>query len=171
MADQLIGEIKAFGFNFAPRGWAKCEGQILSISQNSALFDLLGTTYGGDGRTTFGLPDLRGRAPIGAGTALSPIKLGEKGGNERITLSISNLPPHAHNPKVSVKNGEGESNSPINGVISNKAHGFSEDATPNNFLGGVKEDIVGNGTPIDIRSPYLGINYCIALVGIYPSRN
>lgn len=102
---------------------------------------------------------------------MSNVKLGEKGGLEQVTLSISNLPPHSHNPKVAINNGNGEESSSANGIISNITSGFSEGATPNTFLGGVKEDTVGNGTPINIRNPYLGMNYCIALVGIFPSRS
>ncbi len=172
-AEPFIGEIMLFGGNYAPRGWAQCNGQLLPIVSNSALFSILGTTYGGNGRTTFALPDLRGRIPKGEGngTALSSVKLGEKGGKEHTVLSIANLPPHTHNTKVNVKNGVGNASSPENGIISDNTHGFSEQATPNAFLGGVKENTIGNGTPFDVRNPYLGMNYCIALEGVYPSRN
>ncbi len=171
--DPYLGTIGIFAGNFAPRGWAKCEGQLLPIASNTALFSLLGTTYGGDGRTTFGLPDLRGRAPIGMGngSGMSPVGIGQKGGKEHTVLSIANLPPHTHNTKVAVKNGGGEEPSPVNGIISNNPNGYSEEATPNAFLGGVKEDTIGNGTPVDVRNPYLGMNYCIALVGVFPSRS
>lgn len=171
--DPILGSIGIFAGNFAPRGWAKCEGQLLPIASNSALFSLLGTTYGGDGRTTFALPDLRGRIPkgYGNGLGLAPVTLGEKGGKEHTVLSITNLPPHTHNTKVAVKNGIGELTSPVNGIIANEERGFAEDATPNAFLGGVKEDTVGNETPVDIRNSYLGMNYCIALEGVFPSRS
>ncbi|WP_034045949.1 phage tail protein [Wocania ichthyoenteri] len=133
----MMGEIKMFAGNFAPRGWAFCEGQLLPISQNSALFSLLGTTYGGDGRTTFGLPDLRGRTPIhkGQGVNLNNVRLGQKGGSETKELI-----------KVSV---------------------FEDASGKSNEIYTVKS----SSPKLYTRDPYIGINYIIALDGIYPSRN
>jgi len=170
--EPFLGQIQAFGFNFAPRGWAMCEGQLLAISQNTALFSLLGTTFGGDGRTTFGLPDLRGRsiAGMGNGPGLSTISWGEKGGAENHTLTIPQIPSHAHAVKVAVNTAPGDEASPTS-MIASSANGFSEDATPNAILGGVSSSDVGGGQSFGIRSPYLGINMCIALQGIFPSRN
>jgi len=168
----FVGQIQAFGFNFAPRGWAKCDGQLLAISQYNALFSLLGTMYGGDGRTTFGLPDLRGRSIVGIGTGpgLSNIKQGEKGGSENATLTINNMPNHNHSVQVQVNTGVGSEPDPT-GFIANEPNGFAEDATANAHLGGVTQASVGGGQSFGIRSPFLGIEVCIALEGVYPSRN
>jgi len=170
--EPFIGQIQAFGFNFAPRGWAMCEGQLLPISQNTALFSLLGTTFGGDGRTTFGLPDLRGRSIVGMGNGpgLSSISWGERGGAENHTLSVAQMPNHNHSVQVQVNTGAGSEPDPT-GFIANEPNGFAEDATANAHLGGVTEASVGGGQSFGIRSPYLGINVCIALQGIFPSRN
>ena len=170
--EPFIGQIQAFGFNFAPRGWARCEGQLLAISQYSALFSLLGTTYGGDGRTTFGLPDLRGRSIVspGNGPGLSSISWGERGGAEQVTLSQNQMPSHTHGVAVSVNTGNGEEASPTNFISSHKG-AFNEDSSSGAVLGGVNQNNVGGNQPTSIRSPYVGIYYCIALVGIFPSRN
>lgn len=168
--EPFIGQIQAFGFNFAPQGWAKCDGQLLPISSNTALFSLLGTTYGGDGRTTFGLPDLRGRSIVhaGNGPGLSNINLGQKSGEEQVTLSINNM--LAHNHTVAVSNEDGEESDPTNRVIAANAASFNDDASgatlKNNSV-----STVGGSQAFGIRSPFIGINVCIALVGIYPSRS
>ncbi len=168
----FLGQLQAFGFNFAPRGWAKCEGQLLAISQYNALFSLLGTMYGGDGRTTFGLPDLRGRSIVGIGTGpgLSNIRQGEKGGAENANLTINNLPNHNHSVKVAVNTDPG-SEAASTGILASRAGGYAEDPTSGAVLGGVSETSVGGSQPFNIRSPYLGIEVCIALEGVYPSRN
>ncbi len=170
--EPFIGQIQTFGFNFAPRGWAKCEGQLLAISQNSALFSLLGTTYGGDGRTTFGLPDLRGRSIIGPGNGpgLSSISWGQRAGAENLTLSVNNMPSHNHGVTVSVNTGNGEEASST-GILSSHTGAFNEDPSGGAVLGGVNSTNTGGNQPTNIRNPYVGIYYCIALVGLYPSRN
>jgi microcystin-dependent protein len=170
--EPFLGQIQAFGFNFAPRGWAKCDGQLLSISSNTALFSLLGTMYGGDGRTTFGLPDLRGRSMLhsGNGPGLTNITQGQKSGAENHTLTDAQIPTHAHAVKVAVNTAPGDESSPTS-TIASSANGFSEDATANSFLGGVSSSNVGGGQAFNMRNPYLGINVCIALQGIFPSRN
>ncbi len=170
--EPFLGQIQAFGFNFAPRGWAKCEGQLLSISQYTALFSLLGTTFGGDGRTTFGLPDLRGRSIVGDGNGpgLSGIQWGEKGGTETHTLTTAQMPAHNHDVKVGVNTAIGDEATPT-AVLAGTANGYAEDATPGSVLGGVSESNVGGGQSYNTRNPYLGINVCIALQGIFPSRN
>ena len=167
MAEPFIGEISMFAGNFAPRGWAFCDGQLLAISQNSALFSLLGTTYGGDGRTTFGLPDLRGRVPMhpGNGPGLSPRRLGEKGGSEANTLSVNSLPPHVHT--LSVSNEEGELTSPVgNSMAVSDDRNYINGSNATNNTG-----TVGGGQAVNNIPPYLGVHFIIALVGIYPSRS
>jgi microcystin-dependent protein len=170
--DPIIGQIQAFGFNFPPQGWASCDGSLLSISQYTALFSLLGTTYGGDGQSTFALPDLRGRNAIhsGQGAGLSAFALGQKGGNENATLTANNLPPHNHAISVGVNTANGEESAPTSKIAAS-ANSFSEDVTAGAKLGGVSEQNAGSSQPFSIRKPYLGINYSIALEGIYPSRN
>ena len=170
-ADPFIGEVIMFAGNFAPRGWALCDGQLLSISQNTALFSLLGTTYGGDGRTTFGLPDLRGRVAIhpGNGPGLSNYKLGQKGGVESATMTIQNMPSHNHTigaygqaPNTNDPNGAVMANlGPIPAIYSNKLGKVQMNPTGH----------TGGEQPFDIRQPYVTVNYIIALQGTYPSRN
>jgi len=147
----FIGSIMMFGFNFPPNGWALCQGQLLSIQQNTALFSLLGTTYGGNGTTTFALPDLRGRSPIGRGQGpgLSDISQGEVSGTENVTLLTTNM-------------------------IAGQANNFFAAAnTANGSMGGVTATLApaGNNQPFGSRNPYLGLNFSIALEGIFPSRN
>jgi microcystin-dependent protein len=169
--DPFIGQIQVFGFNFAPRGWAFCNGQLLSIAQNTALFSLLGTTYGGDGRTTFALPNLQGRSMIhyGSGPGLNPVQIGQSGGNENTTLTVNNLPPHNHTVQVNVNTATGEESSSTS-YLSSHAGAFSEAPSANAVLAGVNQTNVGGNQPVSIRNPFLGINVCIALQGIYPSR-
>ena len=170
MSEPFLGEIQMFGFNFPPRGWAHCDGQILPINQNQALFSLLGTTYGGDGRTTFALPDLRGRTSVhpGQGAGLSNIVLGQKFGATEITLATANLPPHSHT--VRCKNDEGNSEEPAGHFIAQDGEdGFAEEADASMANDAVTN--TGGGQPLSIRNPYLGIYHAIALVGIFPSRN
>jgi len=174
MSEPFLGEIRMFGGNFAPRGWAFCNGQLLSIASNSALFSLLGTTYGGDGRTTFGLPDLRGRSPVhaGNGPGLSPKTLGEKSGAETTTLTTANMPAHSHAAQVS--SGNGNTNSPVGKVWSKDAgvqsatySGNAPDASmAANAIGNAGSNAAFNNLP-----PYLAVNFIIALQGIYPSRS
>jgi microcystin-dependent protein len=167
MSEPFLGQIQTFGFNFAPRGWSECNGQLLSISQNSALFSLLGTTFGGDGRTTFGLPDLRGRTPVhvGTGPGLTNVSWGERSGTENNTFSKDNLPARA------AFSGAGNSSSPIGNVLAVAEDGdrngvnLYSDQTPNVVMSG------GGTLTVNNMQPYIGLYHSIALVGIFPSRN
>ncbi len=171
--EPFIGEIIMFGGNFAPRGWALCDGTLLSISQNQALFSILGTTYGGDGRTTFALPDLRGRVSIhpGSGPGLTTRRLGEKGGSETNTLTTAQLPSHNHGVAVDVSGTNGEEAGANGNVLASLTNAYNEDATSGQTLGGVKESNVGGGQSVNNMEPFLCVNYIIALQGTYPSRN
>lgn len=177
--EPFIGTIMAFGFNFAPRGWAKCEGQLLPINQHTALFSLLGTTYGGDGRTTFALPDLRGRVMIGEGNGpgLSDHRMGAKSGSETNTLIVQNLPSHNHSftGHLNANEKAGDSDDPQNAAL---AVTESDNYNSNNVTVRMKEGSVtgeightGNNQPVNNMQPYLALNYCIALQGIFPSRS
>lgn len=170
--DPFLGQIQAFGFSFPPQGWAFCDGQIMSIAQNSALFALLGTVYGGNGQTTFGLPDLRGRSIVhpGQGPGLTQITQGQVGGVENVTVLVSNMPAHNHGVSVSVNTANGEESAPT-GKLAASAASYSEDVTANKFLGGVNQQTIGGGLPMATRNPYLGVYHSIALQGIFPSRN
>ena len=181
--EPFIGEVKIFGFNFAPRGYSLCEGQILSIAQNTALFSLLGTTYGGNGQTTFALPDLRGRAVIGQGQGpgLSDYSMGEVLGTQTTTLLTSNMPAHVHsgiglNVQVPVSTGPGEDSSPVGNYLAVAPNDFYAAApTGGQHLGQVQVGgttaITGSGIPFNNMQPILTMNYSIAMVGIFPSRN
>ncbi len=170
--DQYIGQIQVFGFNFAPIQMAFCNGQILPISQNTALFSLLGTTFGGNGTSTFALPNLQGRTMVhpGQGSGLSPIVWGEQGGQVTQTLTLANLPAHTHNVAIAVNTDPGEEAAPTN-KMAGTANKFIAAAAAPNVLGGVSQQPVGQNQAFDITNPYLGLNVCIALTGIYPSRN
>jgi microcystin-dependent protein len=179
MASQpILGCIYMFAGNFAPAGYQLCQGQVLSIAQNTALFSILGTTYGGNGVSTFALPDLRGRAPIGQGSGpgLSPITLGEASGVQNVTLLASNMP--AHNHLVNVSTAAAAQTSPKNNFLapiidSTPAPGtaYNTAATSGSTLAPTAVSIAGQGLPLSIQNPYLGISYIIAMVGIFPSRN
>jgi len=173
-----------FGGNFSPRGWAYCDGQLLAIASNTALFSILGTTYGGDGRTTFALPDLRGRAPIhpGTGPGLSTYRLGQRGGNETTILNVTNMPSHSHIAAGTVKAaftpplGGGNSTSPSGANLSGVSGSniYSNQATnvtmaANNVA--VTVGSTGGSMPFGNMQPYLAVNFIIATVGIFPSRN
>lgn len=164
----MIGEIRLFGGNFAPRSWALCDGQLLSISSNTALFSILGTTYGGDGRSTFGLPDLRGRAPIhaGHGPGLSDRRLGAKGGQESVTLTVSQLPNHNHT--LTVSSDEPSTKHPNDGFA---AVGEYYDATGNSTGPANSIGNTGGNQPVTLVQPFLALNYIICLQGIFPSRS
>ncbi|WP_321877603.1 phage tail protein [Paraburkholderia bannensis] len=202
MSDPYLGEIRMAGFNFAPQGWALCQGQVMSLAQNQALFALLGTTYGGNGVQTFGLPDLRGRSPVGfgEGPGLSNIVLGEVAGTETVTLNQNQLPMHNHavtvTPPAAVT-------APINIPASTATTGQQSEPSTNTVLGTVNTGgrasnfyVAGDGTttlkpfnvtvnagaptvavqqagasqPFSLRNPYLGVNFIIALQGIFPTR-
>lgn len=169
MSQPFLSEIKMFGFNFAPRGWAQCEGQILPISQNQALFSLLGTTYGGDGRTTFGLPDLRGRSPRKTGDTGN---LGQQGGVETVTIDASTMPAHTH---AIVANGSGAANAsvPTNNFM-NKVTIAKSFAPAGGGIVGMTENTIssfGSSGSHPNMQPFLVMNFCIALQGTFPSRN
>lgn len=172
----MIGQTILFAGNFAPRGWAFCEGQTLQISQNTALFSILGTTYGGDGRTTFMLPDLRGRAAVGVGgtsgegPGLSRYVLGERGGSENHTLTIGEMPQHNHLVTVSVSD-DANTDDPEGAFLGAGTSIYNTAKTGNNVLAGASSANNGLGQSFNKQRPYLGINYIIALFGTYPSRN
>ena len=171
--EPFLGEIDLMAFNFAPRGWAMCNGQLLSIQQNTALFSLLGTTYGGDGVQTFALPDLRGRRAVGAGQGpgLSPYVIGQSGGEEVVTLTVAQLPQHNHLPIGD--SGIGTSATPGGGFWSSQTQVFLYNNAPLSTVAMSSQAIgtTGGGQPHDNRSPFLVLNYVIALTGIFPSRN
>lgn len=171
MSEPFVGEIRMFAGNFAPRGWAFCDGQLLAVSQNDALFSLLGTIYGGDGRTTFGLPDLRGRIPLhaGQGPGLSNRRLGAKAGAENVTLTTNQLASHSHDWNANTAAATG--NAPQGKVLA--------DATPGRIYRAIDQNTslasntianTGGSQPHTNLMPTLCINFIIALVGIYPSR-
>lgn len=163
MATPFLAEIKLISWNFPPKGWAFCNGQILPINQNQALFALLGTTYGGDGRVTFALPDLRGRTPIHFGSHT----LGERAGQTAHTLTIQELPAHTHAPSAS-------SNAPSQGAPTNNFWAANAGAYAANFDSAMNNTIiqpVGGSQPHENMPPYLVINFVIALQGIFPSQN
>lgn len=173
MATGFIGEIRMFGGNFAPRGWALCNGQLIAISQNYALFAILGTTYGGDGMSTFGLPDLRGRAPVhwGQSPGLSNYVLGEKLGSENITLLSSQMPAHTHN--VNANTGGGTAASPAAGFLAVESTGTSLNyaSSSNTTMNPAMIAPAGNGLPVSIIQPVLSVSFIICLTGVFPSRN
>jgi len=175
MSEPFVGEIRMFAGNFAPRAWAFCDGQLLAVSQNDALFSLYGTIYGGDGRTTFGLPDLRGRIPLhmGQGPGLSPRRLGAKSGEERVTLTTNQLASHTHTAQAS--NNQANS-ATLNGKIlaravdaKDKFYTDASGATTKNLVNGTIANTGGSQSHTNLM-PTLCINYICALVGIYPSR-
>lgn len=172
MQNPTLGTIMIFAGAFAPKGWAFCDGQLLSLSQNQALFSLLGTMYGGDGKTTFAVPDLRGRAPIhfGQGAGLNMYKQGQSGGSETVVLSVQQLPAHNHSVAVQVSSQTATSDDPAGNVLAKGSLDFGPSNVANGRYGGVKETTVGGGQPVSVRSPYLAVNYIIATQGIFPSR-
>lgn len=171
MSEPFVGEIRMFAGNFAPRGWALCDGQLLAVSQNDALFSLLGTIYGGDGRTTFGLPDMRGRIPNHAGTGpgLSPRRLGEKSGAENVTLSVNELPSHNHD--LLGTGDTADASTPAGNVpaSSTTITRFTTANADNNLASSSMSNVGGSRDHTNLM-PYLCVNFIIALVGIYPSR-
>lgn len=171
MSEPFLAEVRIVGFNFAPRGWAFCDGQLLPINQNQSLYSLLGTTYGGDGRTSFALPDLRGRTPIHVGSSNGTThRLGEKGGEETHTLSAGEMPNHDHGLQATTDTGTAPV--PQDNVLA---------TSPNQPYHEVDSSLVamnaadvantGGGQAHENMQPYLALNYCIALQGLFPSRN
>jgi microcystin-dependent protein len=171
MADPFIGEIRMFGGNFAPRGWATCDGQLLSIALNNALFALLGTTYGGDGQSTFALPDLRGRVPIhqGQGPGLTPRVIGEQAGSENVTLLTSQMPAHRHPTAATGAATLGNPGGNLAGTSSTTA--FYVDTPPTLAMSPDTQASKGGSQPHPNLMPYQCVNFIIALEGIFPSRN
>ena len=179
MADPFIGEIRMVGFSFNPRGWALCNGQLMSIAQNTALFSLLGTTFGGDGVQTFGLPDLRGRVPLhqGSGPGLSTYVLGQLAGTENVTLLSTQMPQHTHLVNCQTATGSvtaPAANYPAGNQV-NRDTGVAVDTTYDPATNGTMNPavigIAGGSQPHANIQPYLCVNFVIALVGIFPSRN
>jgi len=166
MAEPFLAEVRIFSFNFAPKGWAQCSGQLLPINQNQALFALLGTTYGGNGQTTFALPDLRGRVPMHAGGGLT---LGQRGGEESHTLSLNEMPMHTHQAKASA-NGPTVT-APTNNFWASKTGFTPYGRTADTAMSVQAIGNTGGSQPHENRSPYLTLNCCIALQGIFPSQN
>lgn len=176
--DPLIGTIIIFAGNFAPRGWAFCDGSLLAISANQALFAIIGTTYGGNGTTTFALPDLRGRVPmgVGSGPGLPVTVLGQVTGSPTTTLTVSNMPTHTHTASLIAEGAPGNTANPTNALLSisvtgDQIYGPDTVATEVNMNPkAVQVQPAGNGTPFDNMQPSLGINYIIATEGVFPSR-
>lgn len=187
-----LGQLILVGFNFCPRGFASADGQMLPINQNTALFSLLGTTYGGDGRTTFALPDLRGRVPvhIGSGPGLSPVTLGERAGAEQVTLTQQQIPSHTHpatsaataTTRVQASSGTAATADPAGNVLANtgRENIYNAGPAPTPLGPSAAETAVsvtttvqptGGGQPFDNRQPFLGMLWCVATEGIYPPRN
>jgi microcystin-dependent protein len=174
MADPFVAEIRIFPFNFAPKGWAFCAGQLMPISQNTALFSLLGTTYGGDGKSTFALPDMQGNAPMhpGQGPGLSLHDLGETGGSPTVSLLESEIPSHPHIMRAA--SDAADNNSPQNNTAAPPAgRGNNLYITANTPLSAMNPQALtpsGGDQPHNNMQPYLTLNFCIALQGVFPPR-
>jgi microcystin-dependent protein len=176
MSEPFLGEVRMFAGNFAPKGWAFCNGQVLPIAQNPALFSILGTTYGGNGQTTFALPDLRGREPMhwGAGPGLTSRTLGEASGTESVTLISSQMPTHTH--ELGASSNQGDQFSPsgtVPAVLVNSSTGQPENAysgAPNTTMAPQSVTLSGGSQPHDNMAPFLCLSFIIALEGIFPSR-
>lgn len=173
MSDPFVAEIRIFPFNFAPKGWAFCDGQLLPISQNTALFSLLGTTYGGDGKSTFALPDLQGSVPMqpGQGQGLSLRDLGEMSGVESVTLLQSEMPLHTHTLQANINPANLAAPSPLR-CLARTAPGQSYKLTPtaDAVMAFQAISLAGGGLPHNNMQPYLTLNFCIALQGVFPQR-
>ena len=176
MADPFVAEIRIFPFNFAPKGWAFCDGQLMPLSQNTALFSLLGTTYGGDGKSNFALPDMQGNAPMhpGQGPGLSLHDLGETGGSETVTLLSSEMPSHQHFVGRSIA-ASGDSLTPVNNIWAQVPSGrgtlaIYHEAPPTGTMNTSPMGLTGGGLPHNNMQPYLTLSFCIALQGVFPPR-
>lgn len=172
--EPFIGEIKLFAGNFAPRGWAFCDGQLLPIAQWQALFSILGTQFGGDGRTTFALPDLRGRAPIhpGNGPGLSSYRVGDKGGAEQVILNTGQIPPHTHSLNANTDRGTTPDPKGSSLADSNRSDkDYMKSGEVNAEMSEKSIGVTGGGQPHENRQPYLAVHFIIALQGNYPSRS
>lgn len=166
MSDPFVGEIRMFGGNFAPAGWAFCDGQLVPISENDILFNLIGTTFGGDGQSTFGLPDLRSRVPLHMGNGFT---IGEAAGVEQVTLTIQQIPVHNH--AFIGSSAAGTSPSPTNNIFGQAQVDIYTPGGPGPTLAPQLASIVGGNQPHDNRQPYLVISFIISLFGLYPSPN
>lgn len=171
--EAYIGQIILFAGNFAPKHWAFCNGQIMSIAQNTALFSLLGTTYGGDGRTTFALPDLRGRAPVheGTGPGLSSISLGEVYGTENITITAANLPTGGNQLNIQATTAPATTNNPTGAILALGDEEIYSSNPADSTMSPAASTNNGGSVPIPVGGPRLAINYIICLYGIFPSRS
>jgi microcystin-dependent protein len=179
--ESFIGEIQMFGCNFAPRGWSFCNGQLVSIASNTALFSLLGTTYGGNGTTNFALPDLRSRTPVhqGQGPGLSIYDIGQKTGTETVTLLATEMPAHNHVASTTATqpclNAGGNNETPVNAFPAPNPAAEVFSSTSNGNMGALSVTTTlansGGGQPHDNMPPYLVVNFCIATQGVFPSRN
>ncbi|WP_293305281.1 phage tail protein [Pedobacter sp. UBA5917] len=169
----FIGEIKLVGENFAPSGWMFCRGQLLPVSQYSALFALIGTTYGGNGVSTFALPNLQGTVPVGAGDGpgLTPLPLGARYGTEGVNLLVTNLPSHTHS--VNAVSTGGTVSSPTGNYFANKGRSDNDYTSnnPNTQMNIMTVGVTGNNLPVPVMQPYIALNYVIAVQGVYPARN
>jgi microcystin-dependent protein len=174
MSEPFIAEIIMFGGNFAPRNWAFCDGQLLSISQNQALFSLIGTYYGGDGQVTFALPDLRGRVPIhfGQGPGLPGYSLGERAGAATTTLTSANLPAHTHSVAPPANTGEGQNTQPDGAVpAAGEMPTQPYAGSSNTTMASYPTSSAGANQPFNNMPPYLAVSFIICLAGVYPSRS
>ena len=173
--EPFIGQIQAFGFNFPPRGWSHCNGQLLPIAQNTALFSLLGTTFGGDGRTTFALPDLRGRSivHVGSGPGLDTITWGMRGGSYYQVLTVAELPSHNHTATLYAETAFAGTANP-EGKMLGGAQVYADPVPADNkamYQDSITVNNTGGGQAFGIRNPFLGVYVSIAMLGLYPSRN
>ncbi|HZS27930.1 MAG TPA: tail fiber protein [Candidatus Angelobacter sp.] len=175
MSDPFVAEIRIFPFNFAPKGWAFCDGQLLPISQNTALFSLLGTTYGGDGKSTFALPNMQGNTPMqqGQGQGLSDRFLGEQSGEQNVTLLQTEMPVHSH-PALAGGGGTA-AQTPVNNAWSSGIKGgpslYTPSGTGNVSMHPLALNVAGGGLPHNNMMPFLTLNFCIALQGVFPPRS
>ena len=169
MSSPFVGEIRLFGGNFAPQGWAFCQGQLMAISENDVLFALIGTTYGGDGQQTFALPDLQGRLPMhmGTGPGLSPRTIGENGGVETVTLTANQIPVHSHVPLA--VSGNGNQSTPQNGVWAGVTNSIYTSNPPTTALNATLGGNTGGSQPHENLMPFLAVSFIISLFGIFPS--
>jgi microcystin-dependent protein len=166
MGQPFVGEIRMFGGNFAPAGWMFCDGAILSIAENETLFNLIGTTYGGDGQSTFALPDLRSRVPIHQGNGFT---LAQMGGEEQVTLTVNQIPAHIHVPQAN--SGTGTQTSPAGNVWANSANFPYSPNAPSASMDPAAVGLDGGSQPHDNMIPFLVVNFIISLFGIFPSQN